>query len=400
MHSSVPDKDRARRCAERDVARANALLQSVSPLLSHRRPTTRSVTALSRQLLFDATSFHMVILMSAPPRRVSLLCTFVVTAIIGLTVACGSSAIAPTTVTGVLTGVAVAPTSVVGGAAVQGTVTLSTAAGSTGLVVTLTSSNTAVTALPSNVTVPAGAATAAFAINTVATAAATPVIITAAAGGSSQTANLTVMPGVAPLPVPADSVIALSVSPDRVSDGTPAQGVVTIASPAPSGGVSVALSSTDTSLATTPIVILIPPGATGAMFTVNTAPTSTETSVTITATAGGASQMANLTVSPTFLAELSISTIAIVGSDTATATLQFTLSSTLPGTTPVTLIGTPITIPGLPASLIVMNGAAQLTFGVPAVADKTVETIQASAGGTSSKVTVTICPASADACTR
>ena len=64
-----------------------------------------------------------------------------------------------------LSSVAVNPTSVVGGTGATGTVTLTTAAGSGGLVVNLSSSNAAVASVPASVTVAAGATTAQFPVD-------------------------------------------------------------------------------------------------------------------------------------------------------------------------------------------------------------------------------------------
>ncbi len=98
---------------------------------------------------------------------------------------------------------AVSPTSVVGGATSAGTVTLSSAAPTGGLVVTLTSSNAAA-AVPASVTVAAGATTATFTASTLSVTAQTAITITATAGGVTRMATLTVNPaagGTLPAPL-------------------------------------------------------------------------------------------------------------------------------------------------------------------------------------------------------
>ena len=92
-----------------------------------------------------------------------------------------------------LSAVSVSPTSVVGGAASTGTVTLTAAAPTGGMVVSLSSSNSAAT-VPASVTVAAGATTATFTASTSAVTAQTPITITATAGSVSRTATLTVNP--------------------------------------------------------------------------------------------------------------------------------------------------------------------------------------------------------------
>ena len=92
-----------------------------------------------------------------------------------------------------LNAVALNPTSVTGGTPSQGTVTLSSAAPSGGLVVSL-SSNVGAATVPANVTVPAGATSATFTITTTTVTTATTVTVTGSFGGATRTATLTVNP--------------------------------------------------------------------------------------------------------------------------------------------------------------------------------------------------------------
>jgi hypothetical protein len=94
-----------------------------------------------------------------------------------------------------LNAVTVSPTSVTGGSAAQGTVSLTAAAPAVGAIVTLSSSNSAAGSVPASVTVAAGATSATFAIATASVTASTPVTITASGGGASRTVVLTVTPG-------------------------------------------------------------------------------------------------------------------------------------------------------------------------------------------------------------
>jgi hypothetical protein len=83
------------------------------------------------------------------------------------------------------------PTSVKGGNTSQGTVSLDEVAPSPGgTVVTLTSSNMGVAAVPTSVTVPAGAQSATFTVSTSKVKTSTSVRISATAGGVTQTATL------------------------------------------------------------------------------------------------------------------------------------------------------------------------------------------------------------------
>jgi len=93
-----------------------------------------------------------------------------------------------------LSSLALNPTTVTSGATSTGTATLSAAAPSGGQVVSLTSNNPAVAAVPASVTVAAGATSATFPVTTGTVAAATVVTITGVSGGATRTADLTVNP--------------------------------------------------------------------------------------------------------------------------------------------------------------------------------------------------------------
>jgi YD repeat-containing protein len=114
--------------------------------------------------------------------------------------------------------VSITPSSVAGGTAATGTVTLTTPAAAT-TTISLSSNNTAVATTPPNVTVPAGATTATFTINTYPAAAGSPATITAAYNQSTATALLYVQ---------SPQLAAVSVSPSRVTGGNNAAGTVTL----------------------------------------------------------------------------------------------------------------------------------------------------------------------------
>jgi hypothetical protein len=116
------------------------------------------------------------------------------------------SATTPTTPT--LSTLSVSPTSVVGGNNATGTATLTSAAPSGGLVVTIASSNAAAV-VPASVTVAAGATSAQFGITTSSVTSSTSVTITAANGSVTRTATLTVNPpSSTPTTLPAPTLIS------------------------------------------------------------------------------------------------------------------------------------------------------------------------------------------------
>ena len=93
-----------------------------------------------------------------------------------------------------LSSVSLNPSSVVGGNASTGTVTLTSIAPNGGAVVSLSSSNTTAAGVPASVTIPAGATGATFNLTTGSVTASTPVTISATFGGVARTATLTVTP--------------------------------------------------------------------------------------------------------------------------------------------------------------------------------------------------------------
>ena len=95
-----------------------------------------------------------------------------------------------------MSSISINPSAVVGGNPVQALAVLSGAAPAGGAVVTLSSNDTAgvITSLPPNVTVPAGASTAAFNVSTRAVGGTFEIIITGSFNGTSAQGKLTVQP--------------------------------------------------------------------------------------------------------------------------------------------------------------------------------------------------------------
>jgi serine protease AprX len=185
-----------------------------------------------------------------------------------------------------LSSLTMTPASVTGGSPAVGTVTLDGPAPMAALV-TLSSGNPAV-AVPADVTIPLGATSASFSLTTTAVAMPTPVTVYATFLGVTKDAPLTVMPPI---------VSSLTVSPASVTAGSPATGTVTLNGPAPAGGAQVTLSSSDPA-ATVPASVTVSPEATSASFGLTTSAVATPTPVTISASYGGATQTALLTVRP------------------------------------------------------------------------------------------------------
>ncbi len=181
-----------------------------------------------------------------------------------------------------VSGITLNPSTVTGGAVTSGnTVNVSVPAFSAGITVSLTSSNPAVAAVPASMTVPSGAAAAAFSITTAPVPALTTVTISASYAGGRQSAALTV------LPPPALS--ALQCAPASLVSSGVASCTVTLVAAAPSGGVAVNVTTGNPAL-TVSTPVLIPSGSNSAAFPLSAGSIASNQSANLTATLNGSTQ--------------------------------------------------------------------------------------------------------------
>jgi hypothetical protein len=286
-----------------------------------------------------------------------------------------------------LSSVSVSPASVAGGTAATGTVTLSGAAPSGGVSVSLSSNNASAT-VPASVTVAAGSATATFTVSTSAVTSSVSATLTASYSGVSKTAALTVTPSATV------SLSSVSVNPTSVASGTSSSGTVTSSGVAPAGGVSVSLSSNDPS-ATVPASVTIAAGSTTATFTVMTHSVAYTTPDTITATYNGVSKTASLTVAPlasVALASVSVNPTSVTTGTSLTGTV--TLSAAAPAGGIAVELWTTGTVAFVPASVTVAAGSTTATFTVTTnyTTSTLQDTVTAFYNGASMTASVTVTP--------
>ncbi len=205
----------------------------------------------------------------------------------------------------VLQSISLTQASVIGGTAVAGTVTLDSPAIGGGVSVTLSSNAAAATVVPAQVTVPAGATTASFTVNT-APVAVNPNVVppgvqavitaTPAAGfGSAKTARLTVL-------TPALSTFGIL---GPVVGGQATGGLVQLTGPAPAGGITINLASNNEAVVKVPATLTVAAGAGSASFQVTTIPVPATTSVILSASRSALNfKDVTLTVIPPSLAVL------------------------------------------------------------------------------------------------
>jgi len=120
-----------------------------------------------------------------------------------------------------LSAVSVSPSTVTGGSASNGTVTLTATAPAGGAVVSLASSNTSAATVPTSVTVAAGATSATFAAATSPVASNTSATITASYAGTSRTTTLGVTAPAAPTASATLTVTATGRSGERITSSPP-----------------------------------------------------------------------------------------------------------------------------------------------------------------------------------
>jgi hypothetical protein len=111
-----------------------------------------------------------------------------------------------------------------------------------------------------------------------------------------------------PTPPPPPALSSLTLNPTSVTGGNSAQGTVTLTAAAPLTGTSVALSSSNTTVVSPPSFVTVPAGATSASFTMFTSSVTASTAVTISASSGGTTRTATLTVNP---AQTTTDTVAV-----------------------------------------------------------------------------------------
>jgi O-glycosyl hydrolase len=143
------------------------------------------------QVLFPSTSAHYVQL-----RALSEVTGGPYTSMAELNVLSNSGAAQSQSSTPAVTALTLNPIGVAGGATSQGKVTLSSAAPSSGIVVTLASSNTAAATVPTSVSIASGTTSATFTVSTSSVSASTSSTISATYAGATMTAPLAVSPAV------------------------------------------------------------------------------------------------------------------------------------------------------------------------------------------------------------
>jgi hypothetical protein len=250
------------------------------------------------------------------------------------------------------------------------------------------SSNPALAAVPSTMTIFAVSGHGFFDIATSPVSEPTVVTIWVSGGGVTLSHPLTLYPS---LP----TLTSMTVSPASVVGGTPATGTVTLGAPAPPTGVAVNLGSNQPLTASVPPSVTIPGGATSATFEVRTFPSFTNT-VQLSAALDNTFQFTAITVNPSppsaSLSAVSVSPASVTGGNSSTGTL--TLSAAAPnGGATVSLSdnSSAVTTPG---TVTVPAGSTSVDFAVTtsSVTASTSASVSAVYAGVTRTTTLTVNP--------
>lgn len=274
------------------------------------------------------------------------------------------------------------PSSLLGGSASTGTITLNAPAPPGGALITLTSSNGSAITIPPSITIAANSSTATFPVTSIPVSADTSVSVSATYGASSQRGSLTVM---------AASLNTLSLNPSSVLGGTSSTGTLSLNGPAPSGGAVILLSTNNAAVALPPATVTIASGATSATFTIRSFPVAVDTVATVSAQYGTAVQAVNLTVIAATLASGSLSPSSVRGGTTATGTVALNGPAPAGGA----LVGLASSNPSIayaPASIAIAAGSTSVSFTITTfpVATNASVVISAAYNGASRTASLTV----------
>lgn len=169
------------------------------------------------------------------------------------------------------------------------------------------------------------------------------------------------------LPPPlAQSVFSISLTPSSVAAGHASEGLVTLESPAPEGGASVALASSDRSIASVPSRVILSAGTTSATFPIRTSSETAEATVRLSASAVEATRTATLTIKPPTpaarLSSLALNPATLTGGNPAQATVTLAGPAPSPQGTTVKIAIADDRVISAPATVKIPAGARAENF--------------------------------------
>jgi hypothetical protein len=226
--------------------------------------------------------------------------------------------------------------------------------------------------VPASVVVPAGKNVVTFVAGTTSVLQSAIVTVEATANGYTASGTLTVRPVI---------VSKVVLTPATVVGGIASKGAVTLSDPAPTGGVTVTFSSSDSSVTVSPASQVVALGKTAAAFTASTVAVGAAKSVTITVTANGVPVTTTLVVTPGAVASVTIAPATVISGNGATGTVKLAKAAAVDIT--VALSVDAPTVASVPATVIVPKGALTATFAVGTTKQtiQKIVTVSATTGG-------------------
>jgi uncharacterized protein (TIGR03437 family) len=278
-----------------------------------------------------------------------------------------------------LVGLSVAPSSILGGRNVTGTVTLSGNAPAGGFNVLISSDSDRVRP-PAVVNVPFGRSSVDFPIETLAVASAQTVTLTATTGRNIVASKVTLLPP-----------LQLSLEVSTIVGGGFLNGTVTLGNPAPVTGAIIVVQSGDAGVRIPPVTIAA--GQNSQTFTITTSPVGVARTATITASYGGLSQSVFLTLNPPpppTLATLTITPDHVVGGTSTTATATLDGSAGAGGVQVELRSSSVITATAVPSFVVILQGQNSASFTIMTNRFPGLVTFTATSGGVSKTATLTV----------
>jgi hypothetical protein len=150
-----------------------------------------------------------------------------------------------------------------------------------------------------------------------------------------------------------------------VDGGETITGTLRLSGPAPDGGISLILSSSDPAVASVPASIVIPRGESSGHFRVTTTKVANSTPVDISATLGSTTKSVTLDVDPpaTALSSLTLSADSTEGGKTITGRITL-LNPSSTSQTNIVLLSLQPDVAEVPASIVVPAGSSTATFRI------------------------------------
>jgi len=269
------------------------------------------------------------------------------------------------------------PANVIGGSTVLGNIDLNGPAPAGGVVVTLSSTNSAVT-IPTSVTIPGGNGNFTVPITTIGPSVPTYARITATLGGRSITSGLNIV-----------NEFKVTINPLNVTGGVNATGTITVTANGSPTGLVFSL-TTDSKDALVNSSVKIPAGQTSATFTIKTSPVAKAVYPVIGITFDQVFQAIEMSVNPPVLESIGLSSSSVTGGQAATGTL--TLNAPAPVGGLVVKLGSNNAAVTVAATVTIPAGKTSATFAVStaAVTATTTAIVTAKTGSVSQSANITV----------